>query len=353
VALLGNGVRLGAMNPGRSGFGNASVYGVLRAGNQSGGGLRNWWASEATYKPTPAVPGAVYTSIPDGYNAPGAWALAPKAGGMASRNMIAGSGSISAAALFSSTPLTATLAGTGSISSAACALVISLAATLAGVGSLSGSAVGGLQLAATLAGQGSLAASLKVVAGLVATLPGTGSIAANLTGYANMEADILPYTDLSPQALAAAVWNAAVASYLEAGSTGAALYDASQGSGGGGAVSTYNSTRGVAGEARWLAGSTASRQFRLLGLDGDSEDLTGYAVTAYCKPDAGGATFSRSCTVVSAALGDVSFSMASQQWGYLAGKGFQLQFKAVNGGTTRYYPEDGPVAVTLEHLVAE
>lgn len=350
MALLGNGVRYGSMNPGRTGFGVASVYAVSRSGNQSGGGLRNWWASEATYKPSPAIPGAVYTAIPDGYNAPGAWALAPKAGGMASRNMIAGSGTVSAAALFSSTPLSATLAGTGSISDAACALVVSLAATLTGVGSLSGSLVGGLQLAAALAGQGSLAASLKVVAGLVATLPGTGSVAANLTGYANMEADILPYTDLSPQALAAAVWNAAVASYQEAGSTGEAL---AAGGNGGGAVSTYNSTRSVAGEARWLAGLTTARQFRLLGLDGDGEDLTGYTVTAYCKPDAGGETFSRSCTVVAAATGDVSFSMASQQWGYLAGKGFLLQFKAVNGGTTHYYPEDGPVTVTLEALVAE
>ncbi|MGL4808140.1 MAG: hypothetical protein ACRC4O_05305 [Giesbergeria sp.] len=350
MALLGNGVRYGSMNPGRTGFGVASVYAVSRSGNQSGGGLRNWWASEATYSPTPAQPGAVYTAIPDGYNAPGAWALAPKPGGMASRNMIAGSGTVSAAALFSSTPLTATLAGTGSISDAACALVVSLAATLAGVGSLSASLVGGLQLAATLAGQGSLAASLKVVAGLVATLPGTGSVGANLTGYANMEADILPYTDLSPQALAAAVWNAAVASYQEAGSTGEAL---AAGGNGGGAVSTYNSTRSVAGEARWLAGSTASRQFRLLGLDGEGEDLSGYSVTAYCKPDAGGATFSRSCTVVTAASGDVSFSMSSQQWGYLAGKGFLLQFKTVNGGTTRYYPEDGPVEVMLDIMIAE
>lgn len=104
---------------------------------------------------------------------------------------------------------------------------------------------------------------------------------------------------------------------------------------------------------RWLAGSTASRQFRLLGLDGDSEDLSGYTVTAYCKPDAGGATFSRSCTVVTAATGDVSFSLGSQEWGHLAGRGFRLQFKAVNGGTTRYYPEDGPVAVTLDALIAE
>lgn len=256
MALLGNGVRYGSMNPGRTGFGNASVYGVLRAGNQSHGGLRNWWAGAATARPSPAQPGAIYTAIPDGYNAPGAWALAPKAGGMASRNMIAGTGTISAAALFSTTPMTATLAGSGSITDAACALVISLAATLAGVGSLSGSAVGGLQLAAALAGTGSLAASLKVVAGLVATLPGTGSVAANLTGYANLEADILPYTDLSPQALSAAVWNAAVASYQEAGSTGEAL---AAGGNGGGAVSTYSSTRGVAGEARWLAVSTAAR----------------------------------------------------------------------------------------------
>lgn len=351
MALLGNGVRLGSMNPGRTGFGVASVYGVSRSGNQSPGGLRNWWASEATYAPSPAIKGAVYSSIPDGYLAPGSWAIAPKAGGMASRNIIAGTGSV-AATLISSTPMAASLSGAGQVTTAALSVVIQLSAALAGVGSLSGSAVGSLGLVAALGGVGQVTAALKVVSGLVASLAGTGSVSANLKGYANMEADILPYTDLSPQALSAAVWNSVLASYQQSGSTGAALYDASQGSGGGGSVTTYNSTRSVAGEARWLTGSTATRQFRLLGLDGTGEDLTGYTVTAYIAPSSG-AVFSRSCTLVTAASGDVSFSLANQHWGYIAGKPFRLQFKAVNGGTTRYYPEDGPVLVSLETLVAE
>lgn len=167
--------------------------------------------------------------MPSGYGAPGAWVLPQRAGGMASRNIVAGSGVVAAAPLVSSTPMASTLSGSGTVSDAACAVVIALAAVLQGSGALTASLSGGVQLAASLAGQGSLTAALSVLAGLVATLPGTGSVTANLKGYAGLEADLLPYTDLSPQGLAAAVWNQLATAANTAGTMGELLNAAGSG----------------------------------------------------------------------------------------------------------------------------
>lgn len=224
MALIGNGVRYGSTNPSRTASGVASVYAASVAGAITPGSRRCWFDSTATAGAAPKQAG-----MPSGYGHPGAWVLPQRAGGMASRGIVTGVGLVSGAPLVSSTPLAATMAGTGTVADAACAVVIALAAALQGSGALTASLSGGVQLAATLAGQGSLTAALSVLAGLVAALPGTGSVTANLKGYAGLEADLLPYTDLSPQGLAAAVWNSLAAASNTTGTMGELLNAAGSG----------------------------------------------------------------------------------------------------------------------------
>ena len=61
---------------------------------------------------------------------------------------------------------------------------------------------------------------------MIGTALGSCSADANLTGIGHMSGTVSPYTELSPQSLSAAVWNAIISQYQEAGSTGEALADA-------------------------------------------------------------------------------------------------------------------------------
>lgn len=65
-----------------------------------------------------------------------------------------------------------------------------------------------VQLAADLAGQGDITSALSLISNLIAELNGTGTInGALLLGVANLEADISPFTPLSPESLANAIMN--------------------------------------------------------------------------------------------------------------------------------------------------
>lgn len=166
---------------------------------------------------------------------------------------LSGSGTISAATLASVVDITASLVGVGTISQADMSGVLSAVAslsgsgdittanlagailataTLAGVGTVTPPQLDGIwDMSASVAGTGSLVASIEAIGHAVAELTGAGT--ATLTAGATpgwMEADITPFTELSPQNLAAAVWNALVANFQEAGSMGEAM--ATAGSGG-------------------------------------------------------------------------------------------------------------------------
>lgn len=305
MALVGNGVRLSAMNPMRQ-LGANSSGAITRASWGTPGSLRNMFEGEAYY------------GLPSGYLHPHSWSLPQKAGGMASRFEMDGTGTVSAANLAAgvgisaaltgvgtitnaatqflgqlSTTLTgsgiivpptiagalsaaATLLGSGSISNASLASVVDIAATLFGSGdfasppilagvlsaaaTLSGtgtittaSLAGALLASATLLGSGTMSsasvvgvwdmqatldgsgtvstATVKGIADMVASIMGTGTASVTMGAQpAYMSAEITPYTELSPQNLAAAVWNSLVATFQEAGSMGEAL--ATAGSGG-------------------------------------------------------------------------------------------------------------------------
>jgi hypothetical protein len=101
-------------------------------------------------------------------------------------------------------------------------------------------------------------ASAGVVA--IATLYALGIISslatASVTGEWNppyaegyMSADVTPYTALSPESLAAAVWNALSSNYIETGTMGKALSDAGGAGNPWGSPVTGNTNPGTMGEA--------------------------------------------------------------------------------------------------------
>lgn len=104
---------------------------------------------------------------------------------------------------------------------------LSLQVTLAGDGTITVSQSGSVALTIALAGDG--AASITGAGGLSMIVPFDGAAAFALTGAANLKGnlslagDITPFTELSPQNLAAAVWGALATAINEPGTAGAAL----------------------------------------------------------------------------------------------------------------------------------
>lgn len=107
---------------------------------------------------------------------------------------------------------------------------LSLQVTLSGDGTFTLTTEGGLALTialegdgtATLSGEGGLAMIVPVSGDAIATL----TAAADLKGLLSLSGDITPFTELSPQSLAAAVWNAVATDSNEPGTMGEKLNDA-------------------------------------------------------------------------------------------------------------------------------
>lgn len=161
-------------------------------------------------------------SVPTGTNPPYSLILGDKGSLISSTTNINGvSTVISNVAMGRS--IAANLSGEGVITSAL-SLIIQLATNLAGEGLLTSALVGSLQMAANLAGVGDLEVSAKIIANIVATLAGQGSISsATFIGFCRLEADITPYTELSPETLAASILNSMLTSYNSPGTVGQAL----------------------------------------------------------------------------------------------------------------------------------
>jgi hypothetical protein len=254
VALVGNGQALGR-NPCRL-LAAPLAYNVARETWNRPGSQRNLWAGDAQIDEKNA--------IPSGYSHPGAWVLAPKAGGASSRFEIrgtsdlagagaggyaatadlSGSGSLSAldtalavavsaltgessltAAPGASVAASAALSGVGTLSATASAVVLALA-DLAGSGTLSALATALTSASASLSGVGALAGAGAGGVSRPAAMSGSGSMAPTSSAIASAEAALTVGAEvdpLSPTALAAAVWNAFVSEFQVSGSTGAAL----------------------------------------------------------------------------------------------------------------------------------
>lgn len=219
MGLIGNYSVL-AKDPGRSIGGGAIGLGNNRAD------FNKTSMSRGVFNATDWDP---MSGLPDGYRPPYTWVIPQTTGGLASRNVINGAGVVTASGAMGLNAA-ATLAGTGDITGTG-ALIVSAMATLTGSGDITtANLLALLNATATLTGSGSLTLTMDAIGHAVAALTGTGTAA--LTSYAvgHMEAEITPFAELSPQALATAVWAAVAADNNDVGSMGEKLNDAGSGS---------------------------------------------------------------------------------------------------------------------------
>lgn len=212
------------MNPMRQ-FGANSAGAITRASWGTPGSLRNQFEGEGEASESDA-----YYGLPGGYVHPCCWSMPQKAGGMASRFEVLGDATLTGN-LAAGINATADLTGAGDLSPApAMQLIVSAIAAIVGTGAVSASAAGILSASASLAGSGAIAASMTALGYVVAGITGGGAVSSTMNATGSMSCDITGFTELSPQNLAAAVWNSLVANFQDAGSMGEAL--ATAGSGG-------------------------------------------------------------------------------------------------------------------------
>lgn len=117
------------------------------------------------------------------------------------------------------------ITGSGTISGSL-SLVIQLACNILASGTVSASLVGKLEMASALAASGDITASLNLIAYCVSELTGSGTVSGTFKGNASLSADISSSSTLSPENLAAAVWNSIAASFNTAGTMGNKLNSA-------------------------------------------------------------------------------------------------------------------------------
>lgn len=156
--------------------------------------------------------------FPTGTNPPYALVMGDKGALLSSTTTIAGTSSNTfamAMGLAAECDITGSGDITGSLS-----LVIQLACDILASGTISASLVGKLEMASALAGEGNLTASLSLIAFVVSEITGSGTISGTFKGNASLAADISSSSTLSPESLAAAVWNSIAASFNTAGTMG-------------------------------------------------------------------------------------------------------------------------------------
>jgi len=117
------------------------------------------------------------------------------------------------------------ITGSGTISGSL-SLVIQLACDILASGTISASLVGKLEMASSLAGSGNITAALNLLAYCVSAITGSGTTSGTFFGTASLSADISSSSTLSPENLAAAVWNSIAASFNAAGTMGNKLNSA-------------------------------------------------------------------------------------------------------------------------------
>lgn len=158
---------------------------------------------------------------PNGNLPPSAWVLPQVSGGMSSYTLILGSGVLTSG-IAGGRNAEATIAGTSDISATA-ALIVSLIATLSGTGNITDADMRAfLNATADLSGSGSLTSIVSGIGTMGSSIAGSGLLTSIVRANGELSADIVigASDPLSPQALAAAVWNALAAEFNDSGSFG-------------------------------------------------------------------------------------------------------------------------------------
>ncbi len=157
--------------------------------------------------------------FPTGTNPPYSLVMGDKGALLSSTTTINGESEFNITSLAMGLAAESALTGSGDITGSL-SLIIQLACDLLASGDISASLVGKLEMASALAGSGDLTASLNLIAFVVSELTGSGTISGTFKGNASLSADISSSSTLSPENLAAAVWNSIAASFNTAGTMG-------------------------------------------------------------------------------------------------------------------------------------
>lgn len=165
-------------------------------------------------------------SFPTGTNPPYSIVLGAKGALLSSTTYVTGEGEFTITSLAKGLAAQSAITASGDITTANLSLIIQLACDLLGTCTVSASLVGKLEMAAALAGSGSITAALSIVAYCVSEITGNGTVSAGLRGDVDLAADITSSSTLSPESLAAAVWNSIAASFNTAGTMGNKLNSA-------------------------------------------------------------------------------------------------------------------------------
>jgi hypothetical protein len=210
MALVGNGVRLSASNPMRQ-SGAASVGTQTAVRERTPGSVRNMFYGMAGERP-----GA---SQPNGYYTPYAWVLAPKSGSI--RIYLDGAATLTQTAV-PVVSLEVDMTATATLTQLA-GLIVSGAVNMSAAATLTQAASGVASGSVTMSGAATLAIDGSGVALGTVAMTAAAALAIDATGIGSMTVDMQPYTELSPESLAAAVWSAVAASFNTTGSMGEKL----------------------------------------------------------------------------------------------------------------------------------
>ena len=208
MALLQNGYR--DRSSGVRIFGatasNLSVPSALQANSALTGTKRNIVASDGAWTDE-------QIGLPQGYRSGYTWLLPQKAGALKSANEAEGLGAF-ASTIAGGKNATASIDGLGAFTATG-ALVVSATASIAGVATFDGTILAALAASATITGTSSATGTITALGWGVTAITGTATMTGTRYATGELEAAITPFTELSPQSLASAVWSQA----LEAGYT--------------------------------------------------------------------------------------------------------------------------------------
>lgn len=145
--------------------------------------------------------------LPSGNRHPNVWMMPQKAGALAARNSVTGTGDVSDADVWAVKLAEAAISGSGDLTATG-SLVVQLVAATTGSGTVSAADIKAfLQLAAALSGSGVAAGTATGRGALLAALTGASSLSPTLTGTGALDADlVVTGTGLTTANVGEAVW---------------------------------------------------------------------------------------------------------------------------------------------------
>lgn len=165
--------------------------------------------------------------LPSGNRHPNVWMMPQKAGALAARNSLTGTGTVSDADVWAVKLAQAAITGSGDLTATG-GLIVQLVAAVSGSGTISAADIKAfLQLSAALSGSGVAAGTATGLGALIAALTGSSSLSPTLTGTGAMAADlVVTGTGLTTANVGEAVWSAIASSNNTTGTMGEKLNDA-------------------------------------------------------------------------------------------------------------------------------